>query len=119
MWCRVIYMNTATVIRVEDHEGTGTCGHCGREGLRWIAVMSDGSMIGTSCAKKLMGFNVTAKTVTDLKGFVVTAEWRNRFNDLYVLWYSTERDTYAETLANGKVRFGQVVAKQWQSDGWI
>lgn len=110
---------TITVTRVEDHEGTGVCGHCGREGLRWIAVMSDGALIGTSCAKKLMGFNVTTKSVTQLKGFIVTQEWRNRFGDLYVLWHSTERDTYAETLPNGKVRFGQSVLKAWTADGWL
>jgi len=35
------------VVKVEDREGTGTCTACGREGLRWIVTLSDGTQVGT------------------------------------------------------------------------
>lgn len=113
--------NDVGVVRIEDAGGTGQCGCCNREGLRWVAVMSDGSFLGTACAKKSVGFVIVSKDVDRLRGFTVVAERRNKFgNGVYVLWHSESLGTYAETF-NGKVRrpLGLDIARQWEKDGWI
>lgn len=66
-------MSTATatveVVEVQDHEGFGVCGHCGREGLRWIVVLSDGTSLGSGCMKKVLGWNVAPKKIQWAAGY--------------------------------------------------
>ena len=86
-------MNTNTdtkaphVIRVEDHEYEGTCSHCGREGLRWIVVMSDGATIGSGCMKKALGIPAPAPaSYRWVSNYTMTAEYVNRAGQSYALW---------------------------------
>ena len=62
------------VVRYEDAEGDGRCGHCDREGLRWLAHLSDGTAVGTGCMRKVLGIpNAPAATVRRLIGYTVEA----------------------------------------------
>ena len=54
-------MSYLTVVRVEDCEYEGTCSICGKEGVRWVVIMSDGSRVGGECAKKLLGWKPSAR----------------------------------------------------------
>lgn len=49
------------ITKIEDHEGFGRCSECGRENLRWIVVLSDGTRVGTECAKKVCGIAVNTR----------------------------------------------------------
>ena len=51
-----------TIDKVEDREGNGICRHCDREGLRWIFILSDGSEIGSGCARKVLGYAPAPKS---------------------------------------------------------
>ena len=44
-----------SITKVLDREGEGCCQECGRTNVRWIAVLSDGSTVGSECAKKITG----------------------------------------------------------------
>lgn len=78
---------TPHVVRLEDHEGDGTCTHCQRTGLRWIAVLSDGRTIGTGCARKVLGYPIStsAAATSWLSQFRPVAE-RTAFGHTFVLW---------------------------------
>lgn len=78
---------TPHVVRLEDHEGDGTCLHCQRSGLRWIAVLSDGRTIGTGCARKVLGYPISTSAAA--------TNWLSRFHPVaqrttgsrtFVLW---------------------------------
>ena len=62
------------VTKIEDHEGFGRCGHCDRENLRWIVVLSDGTRVGTECAKRVLGINVKPNDYTWLTDYDLVAE---------------------------------------------
>jgi hypothetical protein len=74
-----------TVAKVEDYEGDGECGHCDRTGLRWIVTLSDGSKVGSECAKKLMGWKMSPKNYSWVNRFVPVAEKSMKHGN-YVLW---------------------------------
>ena len=57
-------MTKLTIEKIEDREGDGTCRHCGREGLRWIFILSDGTEIGSGCARKVLGWAPAPKSYT-------------------------------------------------------
>lgn len=44
-----------SIAKVLDREGEGCCQECGRTNVRWVAVLSDGSTVGSECAKKITG----------------------------------------------------------------
>jgi hypothetical protein len=48
--------NKLHAVKVEDHEGHGICRQCDRENLRWIVTLSDGSTVGTECARTVLGY---------------------------------------------------------------
>lgn len=51
-----------TIEVIRDCEGEGRCGACDREGLRWVAQLSDGSNVGLECAKRVLGFKPAPKS---------------------------------------------------------
>lgn len=63
-----------TLVRVEDREGEGRCGACEREGLRWVCVLSDGTEVGTECAKVALGWKPTPKSYTWTADYTPVAE---------------------------------------------
>lgn len=83
--CSVLYMETLTVWKVEDHEGNGECRECGKTGLRWVTVLSDGSRVGGECAKRILGWAPTARKFGWVTGKTAIAE-RTEFGARFVLW---------------------------------
>ena len=54
-------------------EGEGCCQECGRTNVRWIAVLSDGSTVGSECAKKITGQAFSPAKYAPLAGAVEVA----------------------------------------------
>lgn len=72
------------ITKVEDHEGHGRCGQCGREGLRWIAILSDGTSCGTECAQRVLGRTLNPKSLTWIAGTTVIAEHTTKWDTAIV-----------------------------------
>lgn len=107
-----------TIIRYEDHEGDGRCGHCGREGLRWIAVLSDGATVGTECAKKVTGMKpLAASKLAWLADFELVAEHVD-CGAVMGLWQHKRGAATRETRNGHLVAVGGVRA-EWVKAGWI
>ena len=109
--------STPHLVKVEDHEGTGTCGACDREGLRWVCILSDGSRIGTECAKKLMGWKMAPKAYNWVADFEPVAEFVE-YGATYVLWQ------YKRGAQTRETRNGHLVAvggrrEEWKRMGWL
>ena len=62
-----------TITKVLDREGEGCCQECGRTNVRWIAVLSDGSTVGSECAKKITGQAFSPAKYAPLAGAVEVA----------------------------------------------
>lgn len=110
-----------TLAKVEDHEGTGDCSECGRQGLRWIARLSDGSGVGFECAKKILGFRPVAKDFVWQAYYSPVAEHREGA-DVFVLWQAIGTEVYEgqsrETL-NGLLFKVGGVSTEWLARGWM
>jgi hypothetical protein len=76
---------TLHITRYEDHEYDGTCGTCGREGLRWIVVLSDGSRVGVECTKRVLGWKPAPRDYTWVAGMTVAAE-ATRYGATFAVW---------------------------------
>lgn len=104
--------------KIEDHEGGGTCGHCGREGLRWIAVLSDGSRWGTACAKKVLG--VVSPSPRNL-------EWASKYvpvaehveGDVTFVMWQQKRGWQTIQTRNGYMTTVGGVRREWERKGWV
>ena len=105
------------IIKVEDHEGNGYCGACGRENLKWIVTLSDGSEIGTECAKKTLGMTVSPANHKWVSDFTAIAE-HNDFDVTYVLWQHNTSSATRETR-NGHLTIIGGVRKTWTDRGWL
>lgn len=109
------------IVKVEDHEGTGECLHCGREGIRWIVVLSDGSRVGLSCARKAMGYRVAPKQYNWIPDFVVYAEIEER-GVFHRLWHHKDQPRLVRWTINlgvqaiGDRRF---IEDGWRQRGWL
>jgi hypothetical protein len=116
----LIYMSAAQLVRIEDRSGTGTCGCCGREGLRWVYFLTDGTFVGSECAKKIMGHAIEPRSHARLTDFHVIAEHQNKFGVTYLLWEHNLGGYYSETI-DGKVkRHGSdELRKSWTKIGWV
>jgi len=107
-----------TITRYEDHEGDGRCGLCEREGLRWIAVLSDGSTVGSECAKKATGTKAIAPAkLAWLAHFEVVAEVVDCGNT-HTLWQHRGGVATRETVNGHLSKVGGARA-DWIADGWI
>lgn len=92
------------IVRIEDHEGTGTCGNCQREGLRWIVVIGEDARevahVGAECAKKVLGYALARpgsyKWVSD---YALTEQYDGdaAHGVTYTLW--TRKDGNAAVIA--------------------
>ena len=110
-------MATLTLSKIEDREGFGACGECGREGLRWIATLSDGSTVGLECSKKVLGFKPAPKTYNWVPDFRPVAEF-NDCGNVHVMWQHREGSATRETLNGNLVQIGGVATK-WRQRGWV
>lgn len=103
---------------VEDREGDGDCQSCGRTGLRWIAVLSDGSHVGVECAKRALGFKPTPKSYVWAKSFRPAREHRDG-DAVFVLWERKDGRPGDRETCNGNLIAAGGVAETWRRRGWI
>lgn len=106
-----------TVLKIEDHEGAGHCGQCGRDNLRWICTLSDGTAVGTECAKKVLGWKPQPKHYNWIGDFQIIAEHNERGTH-FVMWQRKTGIETRETRDGGLVAVGGV-RKDWEARGWI
>jgi hypothetical protein len=106
-----------TVTRYEDHEGDGTCATCGREGLRWIVRLSDGSGVGTECAKAVLGHKPAPKDYNWIADYIAVASVV-AYGETMVLWQHRTGSQTRETR-NGQLSQIGGARKQWEKEGWL
>ena len=87
------------VAKIEDHEGFGRCAECGREGLRWIVVLSDGTRVGTECAKRACGITVKPTAYQWMADYVPVAEHSTKWETAVV--YQHRTGTRTRLVVNG------------------
>jgi hypothetical protein len=85
-----------SIDKIEDREGDGTCRHCDREGLRWIFVLSDGTEIGSGCARKVLGFAPAPKAFAWVSKFEAVATANG-----YTLYQSKTHGDAVMAIAQG------------------
>lgn len=111
----IMPMTELRIVKIEDHEGDGTCSECGREGLRWIATLTDGTRVGTECAKKVTGCKPAPKSYTWVTGYTPVAEHTDR-DTAWVLWQHQNGRT-ALTLNGALWQMGGA-RQEWTKRGW-
>lgn len=90
--------DTPALSHYEDHEGDGTCSRCQREGIRWIAVLTDGTRVGGECAKKVLGHNIpSAKRLNWLAKFRPAEMW-TFCGKSYVRWVHVNPEVAQDRL---------------------
>jgi hypothetical protein len=113
---------TVHMVKIEDHEGEGRCGACQREGLRWIVTMSDGSQVGTECAKRVMGYKPAPKSYAWVADYQPVAEHTecpaSKYAATYVLWQHKAGTKTIETR-NGVLQAVGGVRQAWERKGWL
>jgi hypothetical protein len=108
---------TPTLIRVEDHEGDGRCGHCGRENLRWIAILSDGNHVGLTCANRIFGWKLAAADFSWVADFEMVAE-HTEHSVVWALWKHKTRNATRQTR-NGHLDMVGGARAEWTRNGWL
>lgn len=109
--------STITLAKVENHEGNGQCAQCGREGLTWVAILSDGSGVGMECSKRILGFRPGAKSYDWVANFDAVAE-HSEYGDIYVMWQRRGRNETRETRNGALISVGGVRG-DWDRKGWL
>lgn len=113
---------TPTLAYVMDAEGAGECGACDRTGLRWIAVLSDGSHVGLECAKKVMGFRPAPKAYNWIPEFEIVAtkvECAGTSSECtWALWQHKTGPQTRETR-NGSLATVGGARGDWERRGWV
>lgn len=114
---------TLHIAIIEDHEGDGECGNCGRTGLRWIATLSDGSKVGVECAKKLLGYRPTTKSFDWVQYFRVEAEHvetaPNGEQTFWAMWVRKDGRTETRETRDGYLVAVGGVRTDWTKRGWL
>jgi hypothetical protein len=108
---------TKTIAKIEDYEGAGRCSACGREGLRWIVTLSDGTQIGTECAKRTLGITVAPKSYQWVTDYAPVAE-HVEDGAVYVMWQRKGGTQTRETRGGTLVSVGGV-RQDWAARGWL
>ena len=109
--------NTLTITKIEDHEGNGHCGHCDRDNLRWICTLTDGTQVGTECAKKILGWKPSPKNYQWISDFQIVAE-HIEADTTFVMWQQKDGRETRETRNGGLVSIGGI-RSDWTKRGWI
>lgn len=108
-----------TVWKIEDHEGDGVCQECGKEGLRWVTFLSDGSRVGGECAKRIMGWKPTAKSHSWVTGLHAVAEGRVSPTQHAVLWSDADGKRGAISINGNAQSQGSFAWCEQQFAGWV
>ena len=106
------------VDHVEDHEGHGECQRCGRAGLRWIVVLSDGSRAGLECTTTILGGGAITSTSI---GWVAQFDLIARHEENGEIWTLYQRKNSGQTAdaRNGRLHTMGGARQQWHARGWI
>lgn len=108
-----------SIAKIEDHEGLGRCGACEREGLRWIVVLSDGSQIGTECAKKVLGWKINRDRYAWLNNYEPVAEGVD-CDTTFVLYRRRDGRAYAIAQNGAQLLSGppEFALHEWRKYGF-
>lgn len=90
---------------IRDCEGAGRCGACQREGLRWVAQLSDGSHVGLECAKKVLGFRPAPKAYNWIADYTLTGTHTTPWETVG-FWTSKDGRSAAITVNGAAHQFG-------------
>lgn len=111
------YADTLRIEKIEDCEGDGRCSACGREGLRWVAHLSDSTAVGLECAKKVLGYRPNPVHYQWIKKYAPVAEYRD-CGAVYVLWQHKTVEAASNITRDGfPIVYGFGTA-QWDAWGW-
>jgi hypothetical protein len=108
---------TITISRIDDTGSDGECSSCGRTGLRWIATLSDGTVVGLECAKQILGFRPAPKTYNWIADFTAVAE-HVEHEDTWVLWQH-KTGTQTRDTRNGVLMNIGGARTDWTRKGWL
>lgn len=111
-------MNALSVVRIEDHDGTGYCGHCGRDGIRWAVVLSDGTVVGAECAKRRLGIPVprVSEWAWVAKYDLVAAHTDERGRQSFM--YQRKGGQGTREVVDGHLVQVGGVRQDWERRGW-
>lgn len=101
------------IVKVEDHEGDGRCSSCNREGLRWVVTLSDGTMVGTECSKKILGIKVAPADHRWTRDFTPADQRTTDGGTIEVLWQHKTRNVTALTRDGHLTTMGGA-RKEWE-----
>lgn len=105
------------IAKIEDREHEGLCSSCGREGLRWIATLNDGTQLGLECAKKVLGYRPAPNKYQWVEHFTAVAE-HTESGYVWVLWAAKKGHETRETR-NGHLMAVGGCRRDWQTRGWL
>ena len=109
---------TLTITKIEDLEGDGQCGECGRNGLRWLATLSDGTRVGLECAKKVLGFRPKPLAYDWIADYEISAE-HSECGSHYVMWQRKGNPGFTRETKNGSLMQVGGVRADWIKRGWV
>lgn len=112
---------TPTLVRVDDREGEGRCDACEREGLRWVCVLSDGTEVGTECAKAALGYKPTPKAYAWVADYAPVSEYREGNGASAVTWtlYAAKTGNATRATRDGVLVMVGGAMATWQQRGWL
>jgi hypothetical protein len=115
---------TATIRLVMAHEfeaHDGACGACPKKNLRWVFQLSDGSMVGSECAKRLLGYKPSRLDYGWVERYRPVAHYTEGAAH-WVLWTqkSAEHGIGTRETRDGVLMgTGGNRTADWQKRGWI
>lgn len=113
-------MEKLTIVMILDHEYEGRCDECKREGLRWVARMSDGSGVGLECAKKILGYRPSPDRFKWTEFFTPVFEYRESETSIWVLWeHKKHGRSRTRSTKNGYMMADGGARKDFQDWGWL
>lgn len=108
---------TLSIVKINDMEFEGRCTVCQREGLRWVATLSDGTGVGLECAKKVLGFKPKPVTYQWVPLYTAIAEYREG-GHAWVLW-QRKNGTETRETRNGHLMAVGGCRADWAKRGWL
>ncbi len=103
---------TIQIVKVEDREGNGECSACGRTGLRWTVIVSDGTAVGTECSKKILGIKISPRDYQWTRDYQPVDERISDGGNHEVLWQHKTRNLTALSV-NGTLTLVGGARKEW------
>ena len=114
------------ITAIEDHEDSGRCQTCGREGLRWICRLSDGTGVGLECSKKVLGFVPKPTNYNWMTGYKPIAQHADKWQTFTLYQNDKGRTVMTENgrpiaVGNGRAHYERMfgpVTPPGRETGW-